>query len=134
MEEALRAYLLADTALTALLAGRIYWVQAPQGSVYPCIGMTRISGTRDMVMTGPSGLVESRIQFDCDATGDTPYTSSKTVARALRDRLSGFRGVQGGLVFDGCTLEAERDLFEDGTTTDKIFRTSLDFMIWHKET
>lgn len=130
MEEALIAYLQADTALTALLAGNIFWMQKPQRTTTPVMILTRISGTRDMQMTGPSGLVESRVQFDCDGL---IYSTCKNIARALRDRLSGFKGTQGTMVFHGCFLEAERDSFEDATTTDKIFRTSLDFMIWHKE-
>lgn len=130
MEEALIAYLQADTALTALLAGNIYWLQKPQLVPNPVLVLTRVSGTRDMAMSGPSGLVESRIQCDCDGLS---YASSKGVARALRNRLSGFSGTQGVMVFQGCFLEAERDSFEDATTVDKIFRTSLDFMIWHKE-
>ena len=131
MEEALVAFLLADTALTALLGTNIYWMQKPQGVSTPVLVLTRISGTRDMQMLGPSGLVESRVQCDCDGL---TYASAKNTARALRNRLSGFKGTQGVMTFHGCFLEAERDTFEDALTTDKIFRTSLDFMIWHKET
>lgn len=130
MEEALRAVLLGDAGLAALVLDRIEWVSAPQGTPYPRIEMTRISGTRDYVMQGPSGLVESRVQFDCDGL---TYASCKTVARALLNKLSGFSGSQNTFYFQGCFCEGERDGFEDGLAPDKIFRTSLDFMIWHKE-
>ncbi|MEP6827919.1 MAG: DUF3168 domain-containing protein [Aestuariivirga sp.] len=130
MEEALLAYLQADAPLTVLLTGKIFWTQKPQNVSNPVLLLTRISGTRDMQMLGPSGLVESRVQFDCDGL---TYGSAKGVARALRDRLSGFKGLQGTMTFHGCFLEAERDTFDEAITIDKLYRTSLDFMIWHKE-
>ena len=131
MEEALVAYLLADTALAALVATRIYWVEKPQAVVNPVMVLTRISGNRNYHMLGAANFVESRVQFDCDGL---TYASAKGVARALRDRLSGFRGTQGTIAFYGCFLESERDTFDEAPTTDKLFRTSLDFIIHHKET
>lgn len=130
MEEALRNYLLAGAGLSSLVASRIHWVRSPQGSASPRIVLYRISGVRDMVMSGPSGLVSSRVQADCIGTS---YGSAKTVARAIEDRLSGYSGTAGAIEFQGCFLIGERDDFEDTDTPDKLFRTSLDFNIWHKE-
>ena len=130
MEEALRNYLLAGAGLVSLVAARIHWVRSPQGSASPRIVLYRISGVRDMVMNGPSGLVSSRVQVDCIGAS---YSSAKTVARAVEGRLSGFSGTPGGVDFQGCFLIGERDDFEDTDTPDKLFRTSLDFNIWHKD-
>lgn len=129
MEESLAAYLLASAGLAALVAARIYWVRNPQAGANPHVLLTRISGVRDTTFKGASGIVESRVQADCYGL---TYASAKGVARAVEARLSGVKATQGSTIFDGCFLVGERDTFEDAATPDKLFRTSLDFMIWHK--
>lgn len=129
MESALVAHLLGSAGLATLVGTRINWVRAPQGALSPRIVLYRISGVRDMHMAGPSGLIASRVQVDC--LGLT-YDSAKSVARAVEARLSGFSGTR-AIRFDGCFLVNERDDFSDTDTPDKLFRTSLDFIIWHKE-
>lgn len=129
MEEALRTFLLAGTDLAALVGTRVHWVRSPQGSASPRIVLYGISGLRDMRMDGPTGLVASRVQIDCIGAS---YGSAKAVARAVEARLSGYSGSASGVVFQGCFLIGERDDFEDADTPDKLFRTSLDFNIWHK--
>ena len=129
MEEALRTFLLASAGLTALVGQRVHWVRSPQGSASPRVVLYGISGVRDMRMDGPTGLVASRVQVDCLGAS---YGSAKAVARAVEARLSGYSGTASGIVFQGCFLIGERDDFEDTETPDKLFRTSLDFNIWHK--
>jgi hypothetical protein len=129
MEEALVAYMLAGTSLAALVGSRINWVRSPQGSASPRIVLYRISGLRDMSLKGPTGFVSSRVQ--CDCLGLT-YSSAKATARALEARISGYSGTTGGIRFEGIFLTAERDDFSDADTPDKLFRTSLDFNVWHK--
>jgi hypothetical protein len=130
MEEALRTFLLAGTDLAALVGTRVHWVRSPQAAASPRVVLYRIDGLRDMHMQGPSGLVASRVQVDCIGAS---YGSAKTVARAVEAILSGYSGSAGGIRFEGCFLIGERDDFEDTDTPDKLFRTSLDFNIWHKE-
>lgn len=130
MEEALRTFLLAGTDLAALVGTRVHWVRSPQAAASPRIVLYRISGLRDMHMQGPSGLVASRVQVDCIGSS---YSSAKTLARIVEARLSGYSGTAGGIRFEGAFLVGERDDFEDTDTPDKLFRTSLDFNIWHKE-
>lgn len=114
--------------IPSLVGTRIHWVLSPQKTAAPRIVLYRISGARDMQMNGPSGLIASRVQVDCIATG---YASAKAVARAVEARLSGYAGTTGGIEFQGCFLIGERDDYEDTDTPDKLFRTSLDFTIWH---
>lgn len=133
MEADLTAILLANSGLTALVQtgtapARVYWTQAPQGVAKPYITMLRVSGRRDTPMDGPSGFVTSRVQVDC--YGST-YASVKAVAAAVEAVLSGKSVTQGSTVFQGFFLDAERDGFEDADTPDKLFRTSLDFIIFH---
>ena len=130
MEYALKQLLLTDTSIANLVGTRINWVKSQQGAASPRIVLYRVSGVRDMHMQGPSGLVSSRVQGDC--LGLT-YDSAKSVARAVEARLSGFKGTRGAVRFDGCFLDNERDDDSYSDTPDKLFRTSLDFIIWHKE-
>jgi hypothetical protein len=134
MEEALISYLLADSGVAALASTRLYWVQAPQNVAKPYATLQRISGLRDTPMDGPSGLVESRVQIDCYAAG-TPssggYNLAKSLARAIETAISGASFTQGSTHFQGCFLDAERDGYEADATPDKLFRVSLDFLIFH---
>ena len=129
MEEALLNYLLAGTALAALVGTRINWVRSPQGVSSPRVVLYKISGIRDMCFKGPTGYISTRIQADCISTS---YSSAKLTARALETQLSGYSGTTGGVRFEGAFLINERDDFFDSDTPDKLFRTSLDFNVWHK--
>lgn len=128
MEEALVARLLAGTAVAALVGARIHWTIAPQGVGQPFVVLTIISGPRGYTMTGPDGLVPTRVQVDCYGL---TFALAKTIARAVETRLSGYRGASSGVTFGGIFLDAERDGYEDEATPDKLFRTSLDFIVWH---
>ena len=131
MEEALRTFLLGASGLSALVGNRVHWVRSPQAAASPRVVLYRIGGLRHMSLAGPSGIVESRVQVDCIGAS---YSSAKTVARAVEDRLSGYSGIALNTQFEGVFLIGERDDFEDTDTPDKLFRTSLDFNVWHKET
>lgn len=133
MEADLMAYLLADSGLMALVkaeaqVARVHWLQAPQGVAKPYVTLQRISGLRDTPMDGPSGIVESRVQIDCYGL---KYGDAKAVARAIEALLSGAGFTSGSTWFQGCFLDAERDGYEADATPDKLFRTSLDFTIFH---
>ena len=131
MEEALRAYLLAGTAVAAACANRVHWVLRPQGQPLPGLVLTRITGIRQYSHAAPVNLVQSRVQVDCYAE---TYLAAKTLARAVRDRLSVMTFTQGDIVFQGVFLDSERDLSEFvGATSVITHRVSLDFTIWHEE-
>lgn len=129
MEESLVALLLATAGITSLVSTRIYWTLKPQGTANPYIVLTRVSGVRDYAYQGPSRLIPSRVQVDCYGL---TFASAKNIARAVEARLSGVKLTQGATIFEGGFLEGERDTFEAEATPDKLFRTSLDFIIWHK--
>ena len=129
MEESLAALLLAHAPLTALTAQRVHWMRAPQNVAKPYVVMQVISGIPDVTHGGPSGLADARVQIDCYGL---TYSSAKAVARAVTQRLSGYRGTQGATVFDGVFKAGERDEYEDEASPDKLFRVSMDFLIWHK--
>ncbi len=131
MEEALVAYLLADTGLSALVGNRVHWVQRPQGGALPCVVLRKISGSRDYHYKVPSGFVDARVQIDCMGLS---YLASKQVARAVRDALSVVQFTQGSVKFEGCFYDNERDLSEENKTpVERVFNTSMDFLIKYQE-
>jgi hypothetical protein len=69
------------------------------------------------------------VQVDCYGL---TFSSAKGLARAVEAVLSGLTVSTGGIEFQGCFLDAERDGYEDNAAPDKLFRTSLDFIIFHK--
>ena len=133
MEEALYALLAADAGITAALAstGNIFWIDRQQASGFPAMVMTRISGVRNYLHAGADGLVQSRVQFDCQSLA---FLTTKTIVRALRNKLSGFSNINSGGIFQGCFIDGgDRDTFDDSPATDKVYRTSVDYLIFHKE-
>ena len=132
MEEALREHLLADGAITALVARRIAWNARPQGSGLPAICVHRITGRRDNHMTGRSGLVETLIQVDCWAGG---YLETLTLRDAVIAALDGLTLHP----FQRAFVESERSSLEKGDApqgsarTVDFHRTSLDVRVWHTE-
>lgn len=122
MEETLISLLLANSSLTAIVGNRIRPVDRPQTDTLPSITIQRIDGIREYLLSGPSGLVSSRVQIDC--WGKT-YTQSKITARAVALALSGIKDP-----FQGCFLVDETDSSEDAEPN-RIFRTRLDFQVLH---
>jgi hypothetical protein len=128
MEEALVAYLLDDASLSALVADRITWTIRPQGSTLPAVVLTGVDALPDYTMSGPSGLVSSRLQVDCWAM---TYAGGKQIARAVEAALSGIDVVRGGVALRGGFKQGERDSFEKSTGGTELYRVSEDYIIWH---
>lgn len=112
MLEDLTAYLLADTSVSNLLGSgdRLYWNVKEQGKPDPSAVIYLITGLPDYHMGGPSGFVESRVQIDC--RGET-VADALELARAIEDRLSGYRGVQGATKFKGIFKQSDRSRYDD---------------------
>ena len=64
IEPALRAYVLADPAVSALIGTRWYPVVLPQSTAFPAVTYQRITTTRVGSHHGPSGLAAARFQID----------------------------------------------------------------------
>jgi hypothetical protein len=122
MEEAFRAVLLATSGVTALApAARINWGVHPQGAALPGVVLNTISDAEGLLMNGPTGLFEGRVQVDCYAAS---YSQAKALARVIRTRLHGYRGDGFQLV----THVSSRDSREGGANeADRPFRVSMDF-------
>ena len=124
MEEALRALLLANTALAALVGRRIDWLERPQGKALPAITLQVISAPRRYTFKGRAPTVTRLVQIDI--WGST-YATMKAASRAAVTALDEFTTAG----FHGVFIEGERETSErrdgpDAAKSTSIFRTSLD--------
>jgi hypothetical protein len=125
MQQVLANLLLAHAPLQALIGNRIHWDTMPQGSALPSVVMFAVSGVTDYTYSGASGYVLTRVQFD--SRGQTA-AQARSVANALRDRLSGFSGLYSGYKFQGCFEESQRTRFDKDSTL-SWFTDSRDYTI-----
>jgi hypothetical protein len=92
--EALTAYLLTQTGLTALIANRIYPDEAPEGETLPYVVYINISDVKDHLFTGQQTLERPVYQYtvyaaDKDAASD--------VAEQIKAALSEYSGTMSGI-------------------------------------
>lgn len=111
LRPALRAFLLADSAVSAAVGGsRIYPGKMPQGQTSPSLVYSEISGVGDHHMQGPSGLARPRIQI-------TAWAQTADLANDLylkvKERLDGYQGVMGSgsaeVTVQGVFIESWRE-------------------------
>ncbi|MFC5524017.1 DUF3168 domain-containing protein [Polaromonas jejuensis] len=108
--------------LVTLLSGftdvgtRVY-PPAPEQPARPYITFQRISANSENVLSGSSGLTNTRMQIDVYA--DT-YVQAQTIAGQVDALMAGW-------VVPNVSQPAQ-DLYEDPV---KLHRVSLDYSIWH---
>lgn len=118
MEEYLRTLLLG-------LGHPVAWGGLGSGTTLPRIMLTQVSGSEELSLNGPSGVIRGRIQVDC--FGATTLQATQ-VAREVHGLLSGHKGgpillarlvgIRGG---------------HDGTDGDAIPVISRDFAVTYRD-
>ena len=129
MEEDLRAALLANAGVSALVGGRISWGLRPQGQALPAVSLTRVTGGYDYTLAERVRTTRPLVQIDCWAGA---YGDAKALARAMATALDTLSTAP----FQGCFIEDERDDAEDpgapqSDRSTEIYRTSLDVRVVH---
>ena len=130
IEQGLMTYILAQSAITALVGQRVYFVQAPQDVTKPYIVVTKISGVREHSHDGSNHLARPRFQLSAFST---TYANAKSIASALQTALQGYKGTMGGtggVAVGAVFYEDETDLYEENTG---LYQVALDFFITHGE-
>lgn len=123
MEEALRAHLVADAGLGALVADHIQWDVRDEAS--PCVALHLVDGPPDQTLKGKSGLVPYRVQ--ADSWGRT-FLEAKAVGEALLAALPAIGQVVEGVKFHGAIhIDTERGRFGDAPNI--LFRTRQDIRV-----
>lgn len=128
---ALRAFLLADASIAAVVGTRIYPIKIPQGVAAASLVYTKVSARPDHHMSGASGLARPRLQLDAWApTAD----AALWLADLVRERLDGYSGTMGSggaaVTVQGVFFADEREDFDDAAN---LFRMSRDYFINYEE-
>ena len=131
----LRAFLLADSAIAAIVVDRVYPINLDQGIKHTSIVYSRQSGLPDHWMQGPSGLTRPRYQIDCWSMATA---EASALADLVKERLDGYRGpMPYGTNSPQNSVEVQAVFFADereGYDTDsKLYRVSRDYFIWFRE-
>jgi hypothetical protein len=130
MEAAIIARLLETSGVAVIAGTRVFPGSRPQASALPSAVFNVISGAPVYTDDGEAGLAENRIQIDCWAA---TYIAAKGLAGAVKASLSAFVGTVDGVVFQNIMIINERDLREGGSdAAEYLFRTILEFSVWHK--
>lgn len=124
MEIELRALLLNTAAITVLVpAGQINFGTHPQGAPYPAVVLNTISGTEGLVMNGPNGLFEARVQVDCYAV---TYGGANLVAEPVAKLLHGYRAGGFRLIQ---MISQTKSRIGAGNEAERPYRVSMDFNV-----
>lgn len=128
LEKALRAMLLEDATVAALVGARIYRSPLPQAPTLPAISYQRIAKTGDLDLEGPGAPKRVRVQWDSWAT---TLEQARAVALAVEGVLHGCRARREGQEIQSGRLELERG--DEYDAEGKAFRVSADFVFMAKE-
>ncbi|MCB1476650.1 MAG: DUF3168 domain-containing protein [Rhodobiaceae bacterium] len=128
MEEALIAFLLADSGLTALVGTRVSYAVNQQGAPLPRVTILPVSRVPGYADDGEAGLTEARLQIDIYASS---LAAAREIAAAVFARLSAVSAVISGVDFQTIELLDEDASFEALTDGDQPYRVRQDYLIWH---
>jgi hypothetical protein len=130
---ALRAHLLGDAAIAALVVARIYPLRLPQKTVLPAIVLTRISTVRYGHLRGNEALARPRYQVDAWAT---THDAATELGGLVRQRLNGYAGLWSDgespetSVYTKILFDSEQDLFDEDISGGSC-RHSADYFLFH---
>ena len=128
MEEALIAYLRADSAVMTAVGARVYWGTRPVGSDLPAIAMYVISINPTDSNDDDSDLDETRVQIDC--LGAT-FAGANAAARSVRALIEGKSFTHDSVVFQGVFMDNHTTYFERSLAGVGVHRISVDYLLWH---
>ena len=129
MEESVRAVLLSDTDVAAIVSARIYPVVLPQNPTLPAVTYQRISLVSPVTLDAAIGPERIRLQVDCWAL---TWGAVRALASAVKTALHGFSGiVSGKQALNGVFLDSEADIFEPevGPGGEGIYRVTSDYFV-----
>lgn len=124
LELAVKAVLIGDTGVAALVGERVWIMRFPNdGTEYPAVAIAPVSLRPEMAHDGPVDFAESRIQVDLYADG---YAEVRALADAVRQALDGFRGESAGE--DVFSVFLENEVPEWGDVLE-VYRVTQDYMV-----
>jgi hypothetical protein len=127
MEVQLRARLLANSPVAAIVANRISWGVRPQGEAYPSLVLTVIDDPRPQTFKANIDVRSTLVQMDC-------YGITRAQVAALREAaISAIvpPAIQGSVEFLRAFIDTVRGM-DMRTETGVIYRDTVDVRIWHR--
>lgn len=133
VEQAVRNLLLSYGPAALALGNRIHPSQAPQSSEFPALVYTDASRKTEITHDGPTPT--DRYGMTLQTYGKT-YGSVKAAAKAVRDRLVGYRGDATGGRFLGIFDEDESDNLDQPEHDESrgIYYVTLSLAVWFQTT
>ena len=108
IESILRAILVADPGVAAIIGTRAYQGQLPREPTFPAIVYQMISRPQD----GLTGIVQARMQYTCMAES---WREAADLVDAVRCALHGYRGVQDGARIEYIQYAGQHDDYDETT-------------------
>jgi hypothetical protein len=109
IREAVAAKLNALASLTSIIGPRIYWSDASQQMVYPCIVCTVESREFGHNHSGADGTSTAQFSFVAMSQGNGSEQTCVAIVKAIRIAFDNFMGVQSGVQFLRTFITAEPD-------------------------
>jgi len=132
LQAALVSLLSADATLVALVSDRIHADQAPQGSTLPYLTYALIASPGHDHQAAAAAIANPTVQIDVWADSSTDRLA---VEAAVVGALNGYSGTCGSVSIRRASRVGRRQSYErpqDGSEAG-VYRSSLDFEIWHVE-
>jgi hypothetical protein len=94
------------TAVSSVVAARVFPLIAPTGTPLPLIVYQRTNVQREQSLTGPIGRPIVTLQL---TSYGTSYSSVKALAREVRLAVDGWTGTTAGVTIQRTTIQSEAD-------------------------
>jgi hypothetical protein len=106
---ALRTYILDQSSVNDLIAQRLYLGRRKQGALLPNAVIKRTSESHDHLLSGRSGIVQTRFQIECFSDRHSGTTGAASIAEAIYQcDVDTLKGETNGVNFRGVTVEDGR--------------------------
>lgn len=108
LAENLRAFLLADAGVAAIVGTRIHQSNVPQDSDLPYLWLRRASRDHDRTLDAVVGEEPESERYDLEAISDD-LDEAQDLSLAVKDCLDNYRGTLGAATVQGCFVEDQND-------------------------
>lgn len=126
IREAIRAFVLADPKITALIGNRLYSIVVPEAETqYPAVAYQVVSAIGSHHKSGATGFRDTRFQFSVIAAR---HSEAVAVVETLRACLDGFRGDMNGVYVHQIRADTETDMYEQAAG---LYVVTIDFIVLH---
>ena len=135
---AVRTYLLGVTAVTDAIGQRMYFDRLVQGADFPAVVVWKASESYSMQLGSRTGLVDTRLTFECIDEGPGARLAANATAQAiLRSGIDAVKGTTNGVDIRGVAIEDGQrnytDDARDGGDQNHRYITTFDLMVSHLE-